>query len=104
MSRVCVQVSKLEANMEQLQLTMASAHQKHKTEAVRLTEQVRLLEAGLDEAKKYSKTLEQQLIKKDEALGLSEIQLQATQSDLLARSHEVHGYLLHVPNTECHVS
>ena len=79
----------MEANVEQLQLTMASSYQKHKTEAIKLTEQIRLLEVGLDEAKKYAKGLEQQIIKKDEALGLGEIQLQATQSDLLARTHEV---------------
>ena len=83
------QIGRLEANLQQLQLNLASSHQKHKTDVVKLQEQIKMFDGDLSEAKKLIKTLEHELASRDDALSRSQTDLRTTRDEISGKNEEV---------------
>ena len=82
-------MSRLEANLQQLQLNLASSHQKHKTDVIKLQEQIKMFDSDLNEAKKLCKTLENELASRDDALTRSQTDLRSTRDDVANKNEDV---------------
>ena len=86
------QIGRLEQNLQQLQLNLASSHQRHKTEMQRLDDQVRHLEHDLSDAHKHCNGLTQEVARKDDIIKRNEGDIKSAKDDISAKVDEVrHG-------------
>ena len=83
------QVQKLEKNSQQLQMNLASSHQKHKTDLVKLEDQIRSRDSEIADSRRRVQDLEEQIIRKEDTIRKSESDLLVTRDDVKAKCDEV---------------
>ena len=79
----------MEQNLQQLQLNLASSHQRHKTEIQRLDEQVRSLETDLGDTRKHNSSMETEAGRKEEVIRRQELDIKSARDDINAKVDEV---------------
>jgi len=70
-------------------MNLASAHQRHRTEAVKYQEQLKNIQEDLATVKRQNKQLEQEVYKRDDQLSRSQTDLKMTREDLTSKTDEV---------------
>ena len=82
-------VARLDNALEKLQMNLASSHQKHKTEVLKLEEFIKGLEQDVNEARRHSKAQEQELLKRDDIIARKQAEIKATEEQVASRVEEV---------------
>lgn len=70
-------------------MNIASSHQRQKTDILKLEDRLRCCQHDYSETKKYSKSLEQDLARKEDALSRSQAELRATKEEVTCKVDEV---------------
>ena len=83
------EISRLETSLQQLQLNLASTHQKHKTEAVKLHEGVKQRDNDLTKVKSHSRQVETELNRKIDSLTKIEAELGMTRDENLTKQDDI---------------
>ena len=92
MENLYSQASRLEGTVQQLQMNLASSHQKHKTEISRLEESVRTLDRDAGELRRQLKSAEQDVTRKDDIIKKTDSDLQSCRKEVEAKVGEVLNY------------
>ena len=86
---MCAQINRLEQNIQQLQLNLTSAHQRHKSECTRYDEQVATLQQELADARNRGQVLEQEVDRKEEQIKRNEAEIASCRDDIRSKVDEV---------------
>lgn len=79
----------MEGTVQQLQMNLASSHQKHKTEMSRVEEQVRTFDQDCGDLRRQTKSMEQEVKRKDDIIKKADNDLQLCRKDVESRIEEV---------------
>ena len=87
---VCVaQIGRLEQNIQQLQLNLTSAHQRHKAECARYDEQVAALQQELADVRNRGQVLEEEVDRKEDQIKRNEAEIASCRDDIRSKVEEV---------------
>lgn len=85
------QINRLEQNVQQLQLNLTSAHQRHKSECARYDDQVVALQQDLADARNRGQVLEQEVDRKEDQIKRNEAEIASCRDDIRSKVEEVSG-------------
>ena len=84
-----VQVTRLEQTIQQLQLTLSSAHQRHKSEGERLEGAITSLEKELADTQLQCSAYEEEVNRKEEQIKRNEAEILSCRDDIKNKVDEV---------------
>lgn len=84
-----LQITRLEQNIQQLQLSLASAHQRHKTDTERLEDTITSLQRQLSDAQSRVESLDHEVNRKEEQIKRNEGEILACRDDIKNKVDEV---------------
>ena len=93
-----VQVSRLESSLQQLQMNLASSHQRHKTEVLQLQDCVKGFELEIGEHRSVTNRLEHDIASHTNMLSRCQTDLHQSQDDVLTKTEEVGASESHSPH------
>ena len=82
-------MDRLEQNVQQLQMNLSSAHQRHKADCSRYEEQVATLKHELADAQSRGQLLQQDVDRKDEQIKRNEAEISSCRDNIHAKADEV---------------
>ena len=86
---IIIQIEKLEQTVQQLQLNLASAHQRHKSEACRLEEQATSLQRQLEQTQTNLHESQCQVNDRDEQIKRGEAEIASCREDIRSKVDQV---------------
>ena len=95
---IILQIDRLEQSIQQLQLNLASSHQRHKNDTNRLQDQLSNVEVDLRQSQARGLAMEQELRHRDEQLKQNEGEIKMCRDDIVNKTSEV-SYLTVDPFT-----
>lgn len=84
-----LQIDRLEQSIQQLQLNLASSHQRHKHDTNNMSEQLSTLESALHQTQARGQALEQELNRREDQLKQNEADIKSCRDDIVNKMEEV---------------